>query len=89
MSFYNKRGNKTKDKMLLKSYITYLVPRVYASIACELWDMGWDADQIRDLFSGSQERWQDSVNNNWDMLQNVQDVTGIEVKYFEETGNIV
>ena len=82
-------GNKSKDKMLLKSYIEYLVPRVYASIACELWDKGWTSEQIQGLFAGSQARWQDSVDNNWDMLSNVQEVTGIEVKFFKEKGNIV
>lgn len=82
-------GDKKKDKMLLKSYIVYLVPRVYASIAASLWDMGWEADKIQELFADSQARWQASVRDGWDMLKNVQEVTGIEVEYFNETGNIV
>lgn len=82
-------GDKKKDKMLLRSYIDYLVPRVYASIACELWDRGWCAKQIENLFADSQDRWRDSVENGWDMLQNVQEVTGIEVEYFKQTGNVV
>ena len=82
-------GNKKRDKMLLQSYISFLVPRVYASIAASLWDMGMEAEQIQDIFSDSQERWRDSVSNGWDMLQNVQEVTGIEVEFFKQTGNIV
>lgn len=75
--------------MLLQSYINFLVPRVYASIAASLWDMGWSSEQIQVMFSDSQERWRDSAANGWDMLQNVQEVTGIEVEYFKQTGNIV
>lgn len=81
-------GNKLQ-KLMLKEQIQWLVPRVYAAIACELWDMGWDSDQIQELFAKSQERWRDSTENGWDMLKNVQEVTGIEVQYFRNTGNIV
>ena len=75
--------------MLISTQINFLVPRVYASIACALWNRGWTAEQIEDMFAESQEYWIDSQKNGWDMLQNVQDVTGIEVKYFNKTGNIV
>jgi hypothetical protein len=51
--------------------------------------MGWEAEQIEELFAKSQERWEDSTRNGWDMLQNVEDVTGIKVSYFRDTGNIV
>ena len=85
--FHN--GDKKKDKMLLQSYINFLVPRVYASIAASLWDMGWSAEQIQDMFADSQERWRESTRDGWDMLKNVQDVTGIQVEYFKEKGNIV
>lgn len=85
--FHN--GDKKKDKLLLKSYIDFLVPRVYASIASSLWSMGWTAEEIQDMFADSQERWRESTRDGWDMLRNVQDVTGIEVEYFKEKGNIV
>lgn len=87
--FYRGGAGKQKDKMQLRSYIEWLVPRVYASIACELWELNWTEEQIEDLFARSQERWQDSVENGWDMLKNVQEVTGIQVEYFRQTGNIV
>ncbi len=82
-------GNKTKDRLTMQRQIEWLVPRVYAAIACELWDDGWTEEQIQDLFARSQARWQDSVENGWDMLKNVQEVTGIQVEYFRQTGNIV
>jgi hypothetical protein len=87
--FYNSGSSKKRDKLILKEQIQYLVPRIYAAIACELWDLGWEAEQIEELFAKSQERWEDSTRNGWDMLQNVEDVTGIKVSYFRDTGNIV
>ena len=51
--------------------------------------MGWTAEEIQDMFADSQERWRESTRDGWDMLKNVQDVTGIEVEYFKEKGNIV
>ena len=87
--FYGGGDNKRYQKMLIDTQINFLVPRVYASIACALWNRGSDEKQIEDLFAESQEYWRDSQANGWDMLQNVQDVTGIKVKYFKDTGNIV
>jgi hypothetical protein len=88
-SKFIRNGNKTVDRMKMMRQTEYLVPHIYAAIACELWDMGWESEQIQDLFAKSQERWQDSERNGWDMLQNVADVTGIDVQYFKKTGNIV
>lgn len=82
-------GNKSKDKVLMDTIIKWLVPRVYAAIACELWDCGFTAEKIQDIFAGSQERWQNSVRNGWDILKNVEEVTGIQVEYFKNTGNII
>lgn len=89
--YYNNTRSmlKKKDMMDIRGRIEWIVPRVYASIACELWDMGLDADQIQDLFRKSQERWEDSTCNGWDMLKNVEEVTGVPVTYFRERGNIV
>lgn len=88
-SRFIKNGNNKKDMLMIRRQTEWLVPRIYAAIACELWDMGWDADQIQELFTRSQERWLDSTRNGWDMLENVADVTGIDVRYFRQTGNIV
>lgn len=82
-------GNKSLDRMKALRRTEYLVPHIYAAIACELWDKGWSAEEIQDLFALSQERWLDSERNGWDMLENVANVTGIDVRYFRQTGNIV
>lgn len=82
-------GNKKRDKLVLREQIEYFVPRIYAAFACELWDKGWSAEEIEELFAGTQERWQDSVRNGWDILKNVEEVTGIQVEYFRKTGNVV
>ena len=82
-------GNKTLDKWETRRRIEFLVPRIYAAIASELWNLGWSAEDIQDLFTASQERWQDAARNGWDMLENVAEVTGIDVRYFKQTGDIV
>lgn len=87
--FIRGTDKRRKEKTTIKAMTEWIVPRVYAAIACELWDKDWTAEQIQELFKGSQERWIDSVQNGWDILANVQEVTGIEVKYFHQTGNIV
>lgn len=87
-SRYIRNGNKTKDFLMMRRQTEWLVPHIYAAIACELWDKGWSAEEIQELFRLSQERWLDSERNGWDLLQNVADVTGIDVRYFKTTGNI-
>lgn len=82
-------GGKSYEKALIRAQIEWLVPRVYAAIACALWNREWDEKQIEELFAESQEYWRDSTENGWDILKNVQEVTGIEVEYFRKTGNIV
>jgi len=87
--FHGGGDNKKYQKMLIDTQINFLVPRVYASIACALWNRGMNEKEIEDLFAESQEYWADSQKNGWDMLQNVEDVTGIKVTYFHKTGSIV
>lgn len=82
-------GNKSLDRLKMVRQTEWLVPHIYAAIACELWDKGWSAEEIQELFRLSQERWLDSERNGWDLLQNVADVTNIDVRYFRQTGNIV
>lgn len=88
-SKFIKNGNKTLDRLKMVRQTEWLVPHIYAAIACELWDKGWSAEDIQELFRLSQERWLDSERNGWDLLQNVADVTNIDVRYFRQTGNIV
>ena len=87
-SRYITHGNKSKERLQMRRQTEWLVPHIYAAIACELWDQGWSAEEIQELFTASQERWFDSQRNGWDLLENVAEVTGIDVRYFKTTGNI-
>lgn len=86
--FYKGANKNTRDKAFIKSMSEWLVPRVYAAFACELWDRGWTVEQIQEIFTDTQDRWCDSVNNGWDILKNVEEVTGIKVEYFYKTGKM-
>ena len=74
-------GSKDRHYMLLQRQISEYVPKVYAAIASELWQLGWSADEITDLFNASRERWEQSIREGWDMLQNVYEVTGLNINY--------
>lgn len=80
--FYNGGSKKIVDRAMLRNQTEYLMTHMYAAFVCELWDMGWTAEQIQELFDNTRDRWLDSTNNKWDIVQNVKDVTGIDVVYF-------
>lgn len=52
--FYGGGDNKKYQKMLIDTQINFLVPRVYAALACALWNKGWTAEQIEEVFAESQ-----------------------------------
>lgn len=88
--FYNQGANKKKDKLEIQRRIEWLVPRVYASIGLALYDKyKWDPEQIQDLFKESDDIWQASTFEGWDLLKNAEDIVGAEFRRFTDTGNIV
>lgn len=87
--FYNGGMSKQYRKTQLRRQTESLVPRIYACIAACLWDRGWESDQIQELFKESEERWDESIREGWDMLENVAEVANIDVRHFRQTGNIV
>ena len=88
--FYNQGGNKKKDKLEIQRRIEWLVPRVYASIGLALYDKyKWEPEQIQDLFKESDDIWQASTVEGWDLLKNAEEIVGAEFRRFTETGNIV
>ena len=88
--FYNQGGNKKKDKLEIQRRIEWLVPRVYASIGLALYDKyKWDPEQIQDLFKESDDIWQASTVEGWDLLKNAEEIVGAEFRRFADTGNIV
>ena len=88
--FYNQGGNKKKDKLEIQRRIEWLVPRVYASIGLALYDKyKWEPEQIQDLFKESDDIWQASTVEGWDLLKNAEEIVGAEFRRFAESGNIV
>lgn len=88
--FYQQGGSKHKDKLDIQRRIEWLVPRVYASIGLALYDKyKWEPEQIQELFKESDDIWQASSREGWDMLQNATEIVGAEFKRFSETGNII
>ena len=77
--FYGGGHKKQFEKMKLQTQVNYIVPHIYAAFVCELWDLGWSREEIQTLFNNTWDRWKDSTENGWDILQNVIDVTGIDV----------
>ena len=91
-TYYNNRTSvaKKKAKLDIEGRIDWMVPRVYASIGLALYEKyEWEAEQIQELFTESQEIWQSSTNIGWDLLANAEEIVGAEFKRFGETGNIV
>lgn len=88
--FYNQGSNKKKDKLDIQRRIEWLVPRVYASIGLALYEKyKWEPEQIQDLFKESDDIWQASTVEGWDLLKNAEEIVGAEFRRFTETGNIV
>lgn len=91
-TYYNSQRSlaKKKEKMDIEGRISWLVPHVYGSIGLSLYDKyGWDADQIQELFSDSQDLWQASTREGWDILKNAEEIIGVELRRFKDVGNIV
>lgn len=74
-------GINKKEKLLMQRQTEWLVTHVYAAIGSELYQDGWDTDRIQDLFTRSQERWNDSTKNGWDMLKNFEEVVGVPLEF--------
>lgn len=79
--YYSGGRYKPQKRMELQQATKWLVPHIYAAFASSLWERGWTKDQIEEIFIESQERWNDSTANHWDILQNVKDVIGIDIEY--------
>lgn len=76
-----------KNNKLIEQYktmykkIQQITPEVYAAIALALHRKNkWGYKRINELFEESQKIWQESVNEDKDMVQMCLDETGIELK---------
>ena len=79
--YYNGGRYKPQKRLELQQATKWIVPHLYAAFASSLWERGWTEEQIREIFVETQERWNDSTENGWDILQNVKDVIGIDIMY--------
>lgn len=86
-SKYIKGKNKRLEFMQLQRHINEYIPKVYAAIGSELWQLGWSKDEINELFENSRERWEQSEREGWDMIENFNEVTGMDIKYLCEGPN--
>ena len=76
-----------KNNKLIEQYktmykkIQQITPEVYAAIALALHRKNkWGYKRINELFEESQKIWQESVNEDKDMVQMCLDETGIELR---------
>ena len=76
-----------KNNKLIEQYktmykkIQQITPEVYAAIALALHRKNkWGYKRINELFEESQKIWQESVNEDKDMVQMCMDETGIELR---------
>jgi len=83
-------GLNLKDKLLIRRISEKIVPDVYASLILAMYDgLKLEPEDIERVVLRSQEIWNDSYNNGWDMKENCLECTGIDVRYYKSTGNIV
>lgn len=83
-------GNNLKEKLFIRRLCEKLVPDVYASIILAMYDgLRLEPDEIEAVVLRSQQIWHDSTEGGWDMKENCLECTGIDVRYFKSSGNIV
>lgn len=82
-------GKHKFEKALLDSYITYVVPRIYAAFCLTLYDKyQWDKEQIAEAIAATEALWVRSSEEGWDIRANCLECTDIDVIHFKETGRI-
>ena len=74
-------GNNKKEKMLALHYTRYIAPHLMASFALTLYDKtNLSIDDIADLCVEVNDLWNRSTVEGWDICQNCEDLTGINMK---------
>ena len=90
-SFTNNKRNafRRDQKALMESIMNYVVPHVYSAFCLVLYDKyGWEPEQITECVKESEELWDRSTKEGWDIKQNCLECTGIDVIHFRDTGRI-
>lgn len=90
-SYYNNRRNafRSDQKAFMTSVISYITPHLYSAFALTLYDKyGWEPEQIVECVKATEELWDRSTREGWDIKQNCMECTGIDVIHFKDTGRI-
>ena len=68
----------------------FIVPNVYASLILAMYDeLKLEPEDIKRVVLRSQQIWNDYTDNGWDIKASCEECTGIDVRYYKTTGNIV
>ena len=87
---HNRSAIQQRDRLFITRLSEKIVPDTYASLILAMYDeLKLDPDVIEKVVLRSQQIWQDASANGWDMKDNCLECTGIDVRYYKTTGNIL
>lgn len=92
MSFYNNRKAFEKQALVkqMQKVSEYVAPNLIASFCLTLYEnTDMSTDDIHYLCSQVEDLWVRSTDEGWDIRQNCFDLTGIDVRRYSETGQII
>lgn len=78
-------GNNKKEKLLAMHYAKFIAPHLMASFALTLYDKtDMEIDDIADMCVEVNDLWNRASVEGWDIIQNCEDLTGINMKSWIE-----
>lgn len=90
-NFYNNYTayKRTREGALMSEYINYVAPHCYAAFILTLYDKyKWEPDEIAECITASDELWERSQKEGWDIKANCYECTGINVSHISDTGRV-
>ena len=83
-------GDHAKEKLLIRRLSERFVPEIYAALMLAMYDeLKLEPEDIERVVKRSQQIWSDYTANGWDIKASCEECTGIDVRYYKTTGNIV
>lgn len=92
MSFYNNRKAFDKQALLaqMRKVSEFVAPNLIASFVLTLYqNTDMPLDDIHYLCSQMEDLWVRSSNEGWNIRENCFELTGVDVRRYSETGEIV
>lgn len=87
---HNKGLLQQKDRLTIARLNEFITPNVYASLILAMYDeLKLEPEEIKRVVLRSQQIWQDYTANGWDIKASCAECTGIDVRHFNEAGNII